>query len=76
MPDGDRLDVYLAVGHGVEPTGVFDPGAIGADISAGRGAVQTAVVISGRLASVSRLAPACWSDAAGRRSAHRWGSRL
>lgn len=31
MPQGDRLDVYLAVGHGVEPNGVFDPGAIGAD---------------------------------------------
>ena len=25
------LDVYLAVGHGVEPDGVYDPGAIGAD---------------------------------------------
>jgi N-acetylmuramoyl-L-alanine amidase len=25
------LDVYLAVGHGVEPGGVYDPGAIGAD---------------------------------------------
>jgi hypothetical protein len=25
------LDVYLAVGHGVEPSGVYDPGAIGAD---------------------------------------------
>lgn len=24
-------DVYLAVGHGVEPNGVFDPGAVGAD---------------------------------------------
>jgi len=31
MQQGDRLDVYLAVGHGVEPNGVFDPGAIGAD---------------------------------------------
>src|SRR5215472_10157608 len=31
MPQGDRLDVYLAVGHGVEDSGVFDPGAIGAD---------------------------------------------
>jgi len=31
MPPGDRLDVYLAVGHGVEDSGVFDPGAIGAD---------------------------------------------
>jgi len=26
-----RLDVFLAVGHGVEPSGVFDPGAIGTD---------------------------------------------
>jgi len=25
------LDVYLAVGHGVEPSGVYDPGAVGAD---------------------------------------------
>jgi hypothetical protein len=25
------LDVYLAVGHGVEASGVYDPGAIGAD---------------------------------------------
>ena len=31
MPHNDELDVYLAVGHGVEPSGVFDPGAIGAD---------------------------------------------
>jgi N-acetylmuramoyl-L-alanine amidase/Mannosyl-glycoprotein endo-beta-N-acetylglucosaminidase len=31
MPQDDRLDVYLAVGHGVEPSGVFDPGAIGKD---------------------------------------------
>jgi hypothetical protein len=30
MPQ-DRLDVFLAVGHGVEPSGVFDPGAIGTD---------------------------------------------
>ncbi len=35
--------------------------------SQGRGAIQSAVVISVRLASVS-LAPACWSGAAGRRS--------
>jgi hypothetical protein len=27
----DRLDVFLAVGHGVEPSGIFDPGAIGTD---------------------------------------------
>jgi hypothetical protein len=26
-----RLDVFLAVGHGVEPSGIFDPGAIGTD---------------------------------------------
>jgi hypothetical protein len=31
MQQHNRLDVYLAVGHGVEPSGVFDPGAIGAD---------------------------------------------
>ena len=31
MPHNNELDVYLAVGHGVEPSGVFDPGAIGAD---------------------------------------------
>ncbi len=31
MQPNDRLDVYLAVGHGVEPSGVFDPGAIGKD---------------------------------------------
>jgi hypothetical protein len=31
MPQDARLDVYLAVGHGVEHNGVFDPGAIGAD---------------------------------------------
>jgi hypothetical protein len=31
MPQNDKLDVYLAVGHGVEPSGVFDPGAIGKD---------------------------------------------
>lgn len=31
MPENDKLDVYLAVGHGVEPNGVFDPGAIGKD---------------------------------------------
>jgi hypothetical protein len=30
MPQ-DRLDVFLAVGHGVEPSGIFDPGAIGTD---------------------------------------------
>jgi hypothetical protein len=30
MPQ-DRLDVFLAVGHGVEPSGIFDPGAIGLD---------------------------------------------
>lgn len=30
MPQ-DRLDVFLAVGHGVEDNGVFDPGAIGTD---------------------------------------------
>jgi hypothetical protein len=30
MPQ-DRLDVFLAVGHGVEPNGIFDPGAIGTD---------------------------------------------
>ena len=26
-----RLDVFLAVGHGVEPSGIFDPGAMGTD---------------------------------------------
>ncbi len=31
MQHHNRLDVYLAVGHGVEPSGVFDPGAIGDD---------------------------------------------
>src|SRR5262249_49612416 len=31
VPQDDRLDVYLAVGHGVEDNGVYDPGAIGAD---------------------------------------------
>src|SRR6266516_848430 len=31
MPQKDKLDVFLAVGHGVEPSGVFDPGAIGKD---------------------------------------------
>lgn len=31
MQENDELDVYLAVGHGVEPSGVFDPGAIGKD---------------------------------------------
>ncbi len=31
MQQHDQLDVYLAVGHGVEPSGVYDPGAIGAD---------------------------------------------
>src|SRR5215813_1829355 len=31
MQHQNRLDVYLAVGHGVEPSGVFDPGAIGTD---------------------------------------------
>jgi len=31
MPESNGLDVYLAVGHGVEPSGVFDPGAIGKD---------------------------------------------
>jgi hypothetical protein len=31
MQHDDRLDVYLAVGHGVEPSGIFDPGAIGTD---------------------------------------------
>ena len=30
MPQ-DRLDVFLAVGHGVEDNGIFDPGAIGTD---------------------------------------------
>lgn len=29
MQQNGKLDVYLAVGHGVEPSGVFDPGAIG-----------------------------------------------
>jgi hypothetical protein len=31
MQQNGKLDVYLAVGHGVEPSGVFDPGAIGTD---------------------------------------------
>ena len=31
MQHNDKLDVYLAVGHGVEPSGVYDPGAIGTD---------------------------------------------
>ena len=31
MQQNGKLDVYLAVGHGVEPNGVFDPGAIGTD---------------------------------------------
>jgi len=31
MSTDHQLDVFLAVGHGVEPNGVFDPGAIGAD---------------------------------------------
>ena len=31
MQHHDTLDVYLAVGHGVEPSGVYDPGAIGTD---------------------------------------------
>src|SRR5690349_6362679 len=31
MQHDDRIDVYLAVGHGVEPSGIFDPGAIGTD---------------------------------------------
>ena len=31
MPQHNRLDVYLAVGHGVNDHGVYDPGAIGAD---------------------------------------------
>ena len=31
MPQDHRLDVYLAVGHGVKDNGVYDPGAIGAD---------------------------------------------
>jgi hypothetical protein len=31
MPQKGTLDVYLAVGHGVEPSGVYDPGAIGKD---------------------------------------------
>ncbi len=31
MQSNGKLDVYLAVGHGVEPSGVFDPGAIGTD---------------------------------------------
>jgi hypothetical protein len=31
MQQNGRLDVFLAVGHGVEPNGVFDPGAIGTD---------------------------------------------
>jgi hypothetical protein len=31
MSPDHQLDVFLAVGHGVEPNGVFDPGAIGTD---------------------------------------------
>ena len=31
MEQNGKLDVYLAVGHGVESNGVFDPGAIGTD---------------------------------------------
>jgi hypothetical protein len=31
MGQNGKLDVYLAVGHGVEQNGVFDPGAIGTD---------------------------------------------
>jgi hypothetical protein len=31
MQQNGKLDVFLAVGHGVEPGGVFDPGAIGTD---------------------------------------------
>lgn len=31
MQHNGKLDVFLAVGHGVEPNGVFDPGAIGTD---------------------------------------------
>ena len=31
MQQNGKLDVYLAVGHGVEPNGVLDPGAIGTD---------------------------------------------
>ena len=31
MQQNGKLDVYLAVGHGVEHSGVFDPGAIGTD---------------------------------------------
>jgi N-acetylmuramoyl-L-alanine amidase/Mannosyl-glycoprotein endo-beta-N-acetylglucosaminidase len=31
MQQNGKLDVFLAVGHGVEPDGVFDPGAIGTD---------------------------------------------
>jgi hypothetical protein len=31
MSHDSQLDVFLAVGHGVEPNGVFDPGAIGTD---------------------------------------------
>src|SRR5689334_5601262 len=31
MSTDHQLDVFLAVGHGVEPSGVYDPGAIGAD---------------------------------------------
>jgi N-acetylmuramoyl-L-alanine amidase/Mannosyl-glycoprotein endo-beta-N-acetylglucosaminidase len=31
MQQNGKLDVFLAVGHGVEPNGVFDPGAIGTD---------------------------------------------
>jgi hypothetical protein len=31
MQQNGRLDVFLAVGHGVEPNGVLDPGAIGTD---------------------------------------------
>jgi hypothetical protein len=31
MQQNAKLDVFLAVGHGVEPNGVLDPGAIGTD---------------------------------------------
>ena len=31
MGQNGKLDVYLAVGHGVEQNGLFDPGAIGTD---------------------------------------------
>jgi hypothetical protein len=31
MQQNGKLDVFLAVGHGVEPNGVLDPGAIGTD---------------------------------------------